>query len=199
MRRELPIDDLPKGLPYRLLTASIIPRPIAWISTRSADGTDNLAPHSFFTVASSAPPIVQFTSIGLKDTVRNIQETGEFVICTTPLALMTQVNTTGTNVAPSVDEFDLAGVAREPSVAVAPMRAANSPVVIECRLHSITEIGNGIVVLGDVVHIAIDETALAEDGLPIAERLDPVARLGRNEWAGLGELLRLDRPQPHVD
>ncbi len=199
MRRELPIDDLPKGLPYRLLTASIIPRPIAWVSTRGRDGIDNLAPHSFFTVASSAPPIVQFTSIGPKDTVRNIQETGEFVICTAPLALMAQVNTTGTNVAPHVDEFDLAGIAREPSVAVGPMRAAASPVALECRLHAIHEVGNGIIVLGDVVHIAIDETALGDDGLPLADRLDPVARLGRNEWAGLGELLRLDRPQPHVD
>lgn len=199
MRRELPIDDLPQGQPYRLLTASIIPRPIAWISTRSADGVDNLAPHSFFTVASSAPPVVQFTSIGHKDTVRNVQETGEFVICTAPLGLMAQVNTTGTNVAADIDEFDLAGVAREPSAAVGPMRVAASPVAIECRLRSVTEVGNGIIVLGDVVHLAIDETVLGDDGLPLADRIDPVARLGRNEWAGLGELLRLDRPQPHVD
>jgi flavin reductase (DIM6/NTAB) family NADH-FMN oxidoreductase RutF len=199
MRRELPIDDLPPGQPYRLLTASIIPRPIAWISTRSADGVDNLAPHSFFTVASSSPPVVQFTSIGHKDTVRNVQETGEFVICTAPLGLMAQINTTGTNVASDIDEFDLAGVAREPSVAVGPMRVAASPVAIECRLRSTTEVGNGIIVLGDVVHLAIDETVLGDDGLPLADRIDPVARLGRNEWAGLGELLRLDRPQPHVD
>lgn len=199
MRRELPIDDLPKGQPYRFLTASIIPRPIAWISSRSADGVDNLAPHSFFTVASSAPPVVQFTSIGHKDTVRNVQETGEFVICTAPLALMSQINTTGANVAADIDEFDFAGVAREPSIAVGPMRVAASPVAIECRLRSITEVGNGIIVLGDVVHLAIDETVLGDDGLPLADRIDPVARLGRNEWAGLGELLRLDRPQLHVD
>lgn len=199
MRRELPIDDLPKGQPYRLLTASIIPRPIAWVSTRSADGVDNLAPHSFFTVASSAPPVVQFTSIGHKDTVRNVQDTGEFVICTAPLGLMPQINTTGTNVAADIDEFDFAGVAREPSVAVGPMRVAASPVAIECRLRSLTEVGNGIIVLGDVVHLAIDETVLGDDGLPLADRIDPVARLGRNEWAGLGEIMRLDRPQPHVD
>lgn len=199
MRRELPIDELPPGQAYRLLTAAIIPRPIAWVSTRSADGIDNLAPHSFFTVASSAPPVIQFTSIGDKDTVSNVRATGEFVVCSAPVALAEQINQTGTNVAPHVDEFDLAGVAREPSVAVSPMRAAGAPVAFECRLHSITEVGNGIVVLGDVVHIAVDEAVIAADGLPDAELLDLAARLGRNEWAGIGELFRLDRPQAHRD
>jgi flavin reductase (DIM6/NTAB) family NADH-FMN oxidoreductase RutF len=197
MRRELPIDELPPGLPYRLMTASVLPRPIAWVSSRSAAGVDNLAPHSFFTVASSAPPVLQFTSIGHKDTVRNIEETGEFVICVAPLGLMAEINETGTNLGPEIDEFDYAGVAREPSAAVGPMRVAASPVAFECRLRSITEIGNGIVVLGDVVHIAVAETVIGDDGLPLADRLDLVARLGRNEWAGLGEILRLDRPQPH--
>ena len=193
MRRELPVAEVEPGEVYRLLTASILPRPIAWVSSRDADGVDNLAPHSFFTVASSAPPVLQFTSIGEKDTVRNIQATGEFVVCITPLALIEQVNDTGTNYPPGIDEFDAAGIAREPSEAVGPMRVAGSPVVFECRLRSTIEIGNGIVVLGDVVHIAVDRAVLAADGLPDVELLDPVARLGRNEWAGLGELVRVDR------
>ena len=96
---------------------------------------------------------------------------------------------------PQVDEFDLAGVAREPSVTVAPLRVAGSPVAFECRLRSTHEVGNGIIVLGDVQHIAIAENVVGEDGLPLAERLELVARLGRNEWAGIGEILRLDRPQ----
>lgn len=194
MRRELPIDELPAAQAYRLLTASIIPRPIAWVSTRSPGGVDNLAPHSFFTVASSAPPVIQFTSIGHKDTVANVRATGELVVCVAPLELIDQINATSANVGAEVDEFDLAGVAREPSVAVAPMRVAGSPVAFECRLRATHEVGNGIIVLADVVHIAVAEVALAADGLPLADRLDPVARLGRNEWAGLGEIVRVDRP-----
>jgi flavin reductase (DIM6/NTAB) family NADH-FMN oxidoreductase RutF len=196
MRRELPVSELPPGQPYRLLTASVIPRPIAWVSTCSADGVHNLAPHSFFTVASSAPPVVQFTSIGQKDTVANVQATGEFVVCVAPMALMAQINTTGTDVAPSVDEFAFAGVEREPSVMVSAQRVAGAPVVMECRLRSVTAVGNGVVVLGDVVHFAVDEFVLGADGLPLADRIDPAARLGRNEWAGLGDIIRLDRPQP---
>jgi flavin reductase (DIM6/NTAB) family NADH-FMN oxidoreductase RutF len=193
MRRELSVAEVASGEVYRLLTSSILPRPIAWVSSRDEEGADNLAPHSFFTVASSAPPVLQFTSIGEKDTVRNIRATGEFVICTAPLGLIEQINDTGTNYPPGIDEFDAAGIAREPSEAVGPMRVAGAPVAFECKLRSMTEVGNGIVVLGDVVHIAIDAAVIGPDGLPDADLLDPVARLGRNEWAGLGELIRLDR------
>ncbi|MBO9532766.1 MAG: flavin reductase family protein [Solirubrobacteraceae bacterium] len=194
MRRELPVADLPPADAYRLLTASIIPRPIAWVSSRSAGGVDNLAPHSFFTVASAAPPVIQFTSIGPKDSLANVTETREFVVCLAPLALIDQINLTSARVDPHVDEFDFARVEREPSAVVAPPRVAGSPVALECALRTTLEIGNGIVVLGDVLHIAIDEAVLAGDGLPVAEALGPVARLGRDEWAGLGELLRIERP-----
>src|SRR5690349_14412602 len=115
MRRELPVHDLSSRQSHRLLTASVLPRPIAWVSTRSADGIDNLAPYSFFTVVSSDPPVLQFVSIGSKDSVRNIRETGEFVVCVAPTELMEQVNATGEYVAPEVDEYDHAGLEREAS------------------------------------------------------------------------------------
>lgn len=83
-KRVVDFAGLPAPDPYRLLTGLVVPRPIAWVSTRSADGVDNLAPHSFFTVASADPAIVHFTSVGRKDTLSNIEETGEFVINLAP-------------------------------------------------------------------------------------------------------------------
>ncbi|MDQ8045134.1 MAG: flavin reductase family protein [Solirubrobacteraceae bacterium] len=196
MRRELPAHDLSSRESHRLLTASVLPRPIAWVSTRSRDGIDNLAPYSFFTAVSSDPPVLQFSSIGLKDTVRNILDTGEFVICVTTLDLMEQVNATAEYVAPDVDEFALAGLRREASAAVRPARVAGAPVAFECRMRSVCEIGNGHVVMGDVVHVAVAESVVGDDGLPDAELMRPVSRLGRNEWAGLGDLRRLYLPRP---
>ncbi|XTR51729.1 flavin reductase family protein [Pseudarthrobacter sp. So.54] len=93
---------------YRLLTAVVVPRPIAWVSSVSPEGVDNLAPHSFFTVASTNPPIVQFTSVGEKDSLRNITESGEVVVNLAPAALLEEVNATGTNFPPDVSEFDAA-------------------------------------------------------------------------------------------
>ncbi len=79
-----------------MLTATVIPRPIAWVSSRSVDGVDNLAPHSLYTVASSDPAVVQFTSIGRKDSVANIEATGEFVVCMGTAGLWEQINASGT-------------------------------------------------------------------------------------------------------
>lgn len=193
MREEIPIESIHPGRAYKLLTASVVPRPIAWVSSRSADGIDNLAPHSFFTVACGEPPIVQFTSVGHKDTLANVLATREFVVHLTPVGLIDEVNATGTNYPAGVDEFDAVGLAREPSVAVGPMRVAGSPVALECTLHSTMELGTSTVVFGRVVHIAIDKAVMAADGLPDYDALAPVARLGRNEWGLPGEIRRLDR------
>lgn len=179
---------------YRLLNAIVIPRPIAWVSSRSADGVDNLAPHSFFTVACTAPPIVQFTSVGRKDSLRNVEATGEFVINFTPEPLFEAVNATSVNAPPDVSEFDAVGLAREPSLRVAPPRVADSPVAIECVLHGTLPIGDCAVVLGRVVHVAIAEDAM-RDGRPAAELLRPLARLGGRQWTTLGELLEIERPR----
>ena len=91
-----PADLGPYGT-YPWLTATVVPRPIAWVSSRSADGIDNLAPHSFFTVASAEPPIVSFTSVGDKDTLRNVRATGEFVVALAPRSLADAVNRTATD------------------------------------------------------------------------------------------------------
>lgn len=167
---------------YQLLTSVVVPRPIAWVSSRSATGVDNLAPHSFFTVAGVDPPVVQFTSVGRKDSLRNIEATGEFVVCLAAEDLFEQVNATGTNFDNDTSEFDTVGLTREPSLLIAPPRVAASPVALECRLRQVIEVGNCFLVLGDVLHAVVDADALAEDGLPDIANLRPLSRLGRDEW-----------------
>ncbi|MER5718091.1 flavin reductase family protein [Streptomyces sp. NPDC002132] len=178
---------------YRLLTAVVVPRPIAWVSTLSADGvTANLAPHSFFTVACTDPPIVQFTSVGRKDSLRNIEATGEFVVNLAPEPLFEQINASAVDFPAEEDEFDAVGIEREPSLRVAPPRVAASPVALECRLHSTLGIGNSTLVLGQVVHAVVDEDVLV-DGHPDIRRLRPLARLGGDEWSTIGEVRELAR------
>lgn len=187
------------GRAYRNLTSLVIPRPIAWVSSRSADGIDNLAPHSFFTVVSDDPPMVAFTSMSTKDTLRNIVATGEFVVCGAPVALREQVNTTGTAFPPDLSEFDEAGLEREPSLVVAPPRVAAAPYALECRLVGTYAPGSGTLVVGEVVCMAVSPDVLV-DGRVDAQRFDPVSRLGGNLWAGLGELFSIRRqPWPPAD
>jgi flavin reductase (DIM6/NTAB) family NADH-FMN oxidoreductase RutF len=182
---------------YRLLTAVVVPRPIAWVSSRSRHGVDNLAPHSFFTVACVDPPIVAFTSVGSKDSLRNIEQTRQFVVNLAPEAMFEQINATATDFPPDVSEFDAVGVDREPSARVVPPRVAGSPVALECRLHSTIHLGDSTLVLGRVVFAAVDSDVL--DGLhPDIERLRPLARLGRDEWGLLGEIREISRIR-HAD
>ena len=181
------------GKTYPWLTATVIPRPIAWVSTLSADGVPNLAPHSFFTVASAEPPVVQFTSVGTKDSLRNIRETGELVVHLAPRPLAQRVNATGTDYPREIDEFDAAGLATEPSALVAPPRVADSPVALECVAAGEHSFGHSTVVFGRVVHVAVKRSVMAEDGLPDPTLLDPVSRLGRDQWGTLGEVFSLRR------
>jgi flavin reductase (DIM6/NTAB) family NADH-FMN oxidoreductase RutF len=192
MRIDFDPNELDRNTFYRLLTAVVVPRPIAWVSTTSAAGTDNLAPHSFFTVSSVDPPIVQFTSVGRKDSVRNAEETGQFVVNLAPEHLFEQINATATEFPRGVSEFEAVGIAREPSLRVKPPRVAASPVALECELHSTLRLGNSTVVFGRVVHAAVSEAVLV-DGHPEVSRLRPLSRLGKNEWGTVGELLEISR------
>ncbi|MGW0020501.1 flavin reductase family protein [Rhodococcus sp. NPDC003382] len=187
--------ELSPGRFYRLLTATIVPRPIAWVSTVSADGVANVAPYSFFTVASVAPPVVQFTSVGRKDSVRNIEETGEFVINIATVPLMEQVNETSAGFAHDVDEFAQVGLRAECSERVHPPRVAESPASIECTLHRIIEVGDCFVVMGDVVAVTVRPDVLAEDGAPNFSALAPASRLGRTEWGLTPQIRTLERPE----
>jgi flavin reductase (DIM6/NTAB) family NADH-FMN oxidoreductase RutF len=177
---------------YRLMTSVVVPRPIAWVSSVSSAGVGNLAPHSFFTVSCVDPPIVQFTSVGAKDSLRNIEETGEFVVNLTPEWLFEKVNATGTDFPPDADEFETVGLTREDSALVKPPRVAESPAALECRLHSTLRLGNSVVVFGRVVHAAVSQDVLDGDH-PDIRRLKPLARLGRDEWGTIGEIKEITR------
>ncbi len=159
------------GLPHDPFNAIVGPRPIGWISTRSASGAVNLAPYSFFNAFNYTPPIVGFASIGYKDTVRNAEQTGEFAwnLVTRPLA--EAMNQTCAAVPPEVDEFTLAGLTPVDSRLIAVPRVLESPVSFECRCTQIIQLqglnGEQVptwLVLGEVVAVHIAQ-ALLKDGI----------------------------------
>ncbi|WNV77323.1 flavin reductase family protein [Geodermatophilus sp. DSM 44513] len=180
------------GAFYRVVNSVVVPRPIAWVATRSAEGLVNLAPHSFYTVACVSPPVVQFTSVGRKDTLDNVEATGEFTVSLTPESLFEQVNATGTDFPHGVSEAEEVGVVLEPAERVGVPRVAESPVSIECTLHSTVRLGDSTVVFGRVELVSVFESAV-EGGRPRVEQLRPLARLGGNEWTTLGEVREIKR------
>jgi flavin reductase (DIM6/NTAB) family NADH-FMN oxidoreductase RutF len=184
--------EMDVGAFYRVLNSVVVPRPIAWVVTRSAEGVHNLAPHSFYTVACVDPPIVQFTSVGRKDSLVNAEATGDFTVNLTPESLFEQVNATGTDFPPDQSEAEHTGVRLEASEKVTAPRVAQSPVSLECTLHSTLRLGDSTVVFGRVVHIAVHEHAV-RDGRPRIEHLQPLARLGGNEWSTIGEVKEIRR------
>lgn len=185
-------DAMDTGAFYRVLNSVVVPRPIAWVCTRSAAGVDNLAPHSFYTVACVDPPVVQFTSVGRKDSLRNAEATGEFTVNLTPEALFEQINATATDFPPDHSEAEHAGVRLEPAETVRALRVADSPASIECVLHGTVRLGDSTVVFGRVRTISVWAEAV-RDGRPRIEHLRPLARLGGNEWSTLGEIREIPR------
>jgi flavin reductase (DIM6/NTAB) family NADH-FMN oxidoreductase RutF len=182
---------------YRVLNAVVVPRPIAWVVSRSAEGVHNLAPHSFYTVACVEPPVVQFTSVGRKDSLRNCEATGEFTVNLTPEELFEQVNATGTDFPPDRSEAAETGVRLEASDVVSVPRVAQSPVALECTLHATLRLGDSTVVFGRVVNVSVWESAV-RDGRPRIEELRPLARLGGNEWSTIGEIRQIRRIPVHA-
>jgi flavin reductase (DIM6/NTAB) family NADH-FMN oxidoreductase RutF len=192
MRTVFRCDD-PEVNAYRLLTDVVVPRPIAWISSLDAHGVGNLAPHSFFSVACANPPIVCFTSVGAKDTLANVRATGEFVVNLASRPLLEQVNNSSAAFGPDVDEATELRIALEPSDLVAPPRVRDSPASLECTLHGTQELGDSTLVLGRVLAITVRDEALVH-GRPAMEHLQPLSRLGGNEWGLPPEVISIRRP-----
>jgi flavin reductase (DIM6/NTAB) family NADH-FMN oxidoreductase RutF len=184
--------EMATGAFYRVLNAVVVPRPIAWVCSRSAEGVLNLAPHSFYTVACVDPPVVQFTSVGRKDSLRNVEATREFTVSLTPEWLFEQINATGTDFPAGVSEAEQCGVRLEGSDRVGVPRVAESPVSVECTLHSTVRLGDSTVVFGRVQLISVCSDAV-RDGRPRIEHLQPLARLGGNEWSTIGEVREIPR------
>ncbi|HEV7816120.1 MAG TPA: flavin reductase family protein [Janthinobacterium sp.] len=191
------------GLPHDPFNAIVGPRPIGWISSRSGAGILNLAPYSFFNAFNYTPPIVGFASVGRKDTLKNIQQTGEFVwnLATRPLA--EAMNRSSAAAPPEVDEFVLAGLTPAASRIVAVPRVAESPVSFECRRTQIIELqnaaGGGVntwLVLGEVVGVHIARELL-KDGVYDTAAAHPVLRGGGPaDYFEIGgdTLFRMTRP-----
>jgi len=188
------------GLPRDPFKACVVPRPISWISTISPDGAPNLAPYSFFNAVSSVPPILAYSSVGSKkgapkDTLTNVEATGEFVVNVATEALFAQVVQTGADEAAEVDEIAAAGLTAAPSRIVKPPRIAESPISMECVLHQIVELPRPApderiaLVLGRVVGVHIDESVLT-DGRVDATKLRPLARLGYRDYAAVRDVFQ---------
>ena len=190
-------------LPHDPFNAIVGPRPIGWISTRSAAGAPNLAPYSFFNAFNYTPPIVGFASIGYKDSVRNIEQTGEFVWNLTTRLLAEAMNQTCASVPAEVNEFELAGLTPVPSRLIGVPRVAESPVSFECRSTQIIQLQglDGVkvptwLVLGEVVAVHIAQ-AMLKNGVYDTANAGHVLRAGgRGDYFTVGpeQLFRMYRP-----
>jgi flavin reductase (DIM6/NTAB) family NADH-FMN oxidoreductase RutF len=172
------------GLSHDPFNAIVGPRPIGWISTRDEAGRDNLAPYSFFNAFNYVPPIIGFSSIGEKDTLRNARDTGEFVWNLATRTLAEAMNQTCAPAAPGVSEFDLAGLRRQPSRLVSPPRVLESPVAMECKVTQILQLQGADavkvptwLVLGEVVAVHI-ERSLIREGIYDTARAGHILRGG---------------------
>ncbi|MDZ7704213.1 MAG: flavin reductase family protein [Trueperaceae bacterium] len=192
---------LPGRDAYKLLTTLVIPRPIAWVSTVSADGVPNLAPYSFANLVAGEPPVVMFSSSPHrdkddKDSLKNARDTGEFVYNIADVTLADAMNSSSGDWEHGVDEFAQTGLSAASSVVVTPPRVAAAPAALECKVTQIIPVEGSAstMVLGRVVMVHVRADLFADDGLVDAGRYNPVARLGRDEYAALGEVFSLARP-----
>ena len=164
-----------------LVKASVVPRPIAWVATRAADGVLNLAPHSYFMVLNDAPPVLGIVSSGRKDTLRNIEATGDYVINILGDDLVEAMNVTSANFPAEEDEFAWAQLTPEPSTRVTAPRVAEAPVAFELRHRETRNYGTdeapSFLIAGDVLHIRIHRRVL-DGGRVLPEHLRAVARMG---------------------
>jgi flavin reductase (DIM6/NTAB) family NADH-FMN oxidoreductase RutF len=173
------------GLKHDPFNAIVGPRPIGWISSRDAKGNVNLAPYSFFNAFNYHPPLIGFSSITRKDTVGNIEETGEFVWNLATMDLAQAMNKTAAIVPHEVDEFSIAGLTELPSTLVKPPRVAESPVSFECKLSQIIQLqgadgtkADAWLTIGEVVAVHIDKR-LIKDGVYQTALAHPILRAGR--------------------
>lgn len=195
---------------YKILIGSVVPRPIAWVSTTSKSGINNLAPFSFFNAVSSAPPIIVFSAglktvktengyeVGPKDTLKNIKDTNEFVVNIVSRHLVEKMNQTSANYPPEVSEFEAVGLTAAPSHVVSPPRVGESLVSLECRLYQHIEFGKeagaGNLVIGEVVCFHVDDSVYKNGHIDV-DLLDPVGRLAGISYCTVKDRFDIARPK----
>jgi flavin reductase (DIM6/NTAB) family NADH-FMN oxidoreductase RutF len=189
------------GLPHDPWTALVTPRPIGWVSTLAADGTPNLAPYSFFNAAATNPPFVMLSSTPRKDSLTNIEATGQFAINMVTWDLREAMNASSAALPADVDEFAEVGLEIASCRNISAPCVAASPVVIECELNRIIDLEprSGLpctthIVLGEVVGVSIDD-AVIRDGRVEASRIRPISRLGYMDYAVVEETFEMFRPR----
>jgi len=186
---------------YRTMTGTVVPRPIGWISSIAEDGTDNLAPYSFFNVVSVAPPIVMFAAgnrshkpDGMSDTTRNARATGEFVVNLATRPFAEAMSESSASLPPDRSEFDHAGLERAASTRIDPPRVAGVDAAFECELHEAQSVGSHTVVMGEVVYVHLDDGVLTDDGKVDVREVDAVGRLAGNYYDAVESRFRMERP-----
>ena len=197
------------GLPHDPFKSCVVPRPIGWISTLSADGVPNLAPFSYFNAVSGVPPHVMFSPGGAgpegasKHSLLNVEATGEFVANVVSLALVEQMVKTSAPAAEDVDEFELAGLAKAPSKLVKPPRVAEAPIHLECRHWKTIEMPQSAgepchLVIGRVVGVHIADEVIDDDGFVDVLRFNAVARLGYRQYTAVERVFEIERPTTQI-
>ena len=200
--------NTPPAAVYKLLIGCIVPRPIAWVSTVGADGVRNVAPFSFFMGVCNDPPTLAFSvgprggesrtgAAGLKDTARNVETTGEFVVNVVDDVLAERMNLTSGEYPPEVDEFVVAGLTPAPAVMVRAPRVLEAPVSMECRVSQIVRVGRGphSLVLGEILYFHLrDDLYDSATGRVSMHRLKPVGRLCGQMYTHVHDIFEMKRP-----
>ena len=189
---------------YKLMVGAIVPRPIAFVSTLSADGVLNLAPFSFFTAISANPPVICFSPMirssdgNQKDTLRNIEATGEFVVNVVSEDIAAQMNICSQEFPPEVDEFAASGLTPLASEAVKPPRVAESHIQMECRLVQVVHVSpkplGGSIVLGEVLRFHVDDAIVGNFAID-PDKLRPIGRMGGPTYTRTTDRFNMERPK----
>jgi flavin reductase (DIM6/NTAB) family NADH-FMN oxidoreductase RutF len=206
---EINPNEAPPGAMNKIILGSVVPRPIAWVSTLDEQGRANLAPFSFFNAVCSRPPTLLFCpgvrglDGGTKDTYQNILATKEFVINVVTEDLAERMNITATELAPEIDEFEMAGLSATPSMRIKPPRVAESPVNYECVLTQVVQIGDGKpgagwVIIGEVVHVHVADEVIEPNFRIRIDALKPVARLAGFNYTRVTDVFEMKRLPPQI-
>jgi flavin reductase (DIM6/NTAB) family NADH-FMN oxidoreductase RutF len=192
---------LPAPISYQVLTGAVIPRPIGFISSISADGIVNLAPFSFFNAICGEPPMVMFCPMNRrppKDTLINVKATGEFVANIVSREIAEQMNLTAGDWASEVNEFEVADLTPMPSQIVKPPYVKESPVSMECKVAHIIELSDkpwgGTIIIGEVLLFHVRDSIIDKDMFIDPDKLNPVARMGGPSYSTIKDRFDMIRP-----
>jgi len=202
-RMQLDFSQLRPRDAYGWMISTILPRPIAWVSTIALDGRTNLAPFSFFQGVTANPPMLMFVPVNTrdgakKDTVRNIEAVPEFVVNLVSFDLAALMNDSAASLPHGESEFEKFGIAPAPSQRVRPPRVAAAPVAFECALERIVHFGEGPlaanVIFGRILVAHVDDRVIGADGRPDPAKLDLIGRMGGAAFTRTRDAFELDRP-----